>query len=275
MKKLLAMLLALGLLALCACTSKSNTTAEVPETTTETPSEETEQTDSAEDADAAEGTDETAAEPDDRVKPLPDAIDVTALTDASVAASFDESAIEETDGKTYLTLQVYDYDRYDMVDISNLADGSVIVAGGKDMTVSSVERDGSLVLINGGLTKGGMTLTTQDDGVYYELGVNDVKCYQEKGEVKLPLSARPMARRNFPSWFPAVLPRTIRSSRLKTAKSQPSHAPLCRNQLLFKKVSVSSPYGSPLPRSGSALDGSGDFLRPENPPTHPREPSRF
>ena len=189
MKKLLAMLLALGLLALCACTSKSNTTAEVPETMTETPSEETEQTDSAKDADTAEGTDETAAEPDDRVKPLPDAIDVTPLTDASVAASFDESAIEETDGKTYLTLQVYDYDRYDMVDISNLADGSVIVAGGKDMTVSSVERDGSLVLINGGLTKGGMTLTTQDDGVYYELGVNDVKCYQEKGEVKLLLSA--------------------------------------------------------------------------------------
>ena len=62
MKKLLAMLLALGLLALCACTSKSNTTAEVPETMTETPSEETEQTDSAEDADAAEETDETAAE---------------------------------------------------------------------------------------------------------------------------------------------------------------------------------------------------------------------
>ena len=76
-----------------------------------------------------------------------------------------------------------------MVDISKLAEGSVIVAGGKDMTVSSVERDGALVLINGGLTKGGMTLTTQDDGVYYELGVNDVKCYQEKGEVKLPLSA--------------------------------------------------------------------------------------
>ena len=53
MKKLLAMLLALGLLALCACTSKSNTTAEVPETMTETPSEETEQTDSAKDADTA------------------------------------------------------------------------------------------------------------------------------------------------------------------------------------------------------------------------------
>ena len=190
MKKLLAMLLALSLLALCACTSI--TTTKAPETTTESTSEETnqtEQTDTEEPADAAEGTDETAAEPDDRVKPLPDAINVTALTDAMVAASFDESAIEEADGKTYLTLQVYDYDRYDMVDISKLAEGSVIVAGGKDMTVSSVEQDGSLVLINGGLTKGGMTLTTQDDGVYYELGVNDAKCYQEKGEVKLPLSA--------------------------------------------------------------------------------------
>ena len=190
MKKLLAMLLALGLLALCACTS--TTTTKAPETTTESTLEETnqtEQTGTEEPADAAEEPAEDAAEPDDRVKPLPDAIDVTALTDATVAASFDESAIEETDGKTYLTLQVYDYDRYDMVDISNLADGSVIVAGGKDMTVSSVERDGALVLINGGLPKGGMTLTTQDDGVYYELGVNDVKFYQEKGEVKLPLSA--------------------------------------------------------------------------------------
>lgn len=198
MKKLFAMLLALSLLALCACTSKSNTTTTTPESTTESTSEETNQTeqtdltentDSAEGADAAEEPAEDIAEPDDRVKPLPDAIDVTALTDATVAASFDESAIEETDGKTYLTLQVYDYDRYDMVDISNLAEGSVIVAGGKDMTVSSVERDGALVLINGGLTKGGMTLTTQDDGVYYELGVNDAKCYQEKGEVTLPLSA--------------------------------------------------------------------------------------
>lgn len=192
MKKLLAMLLALGLLMLCACASKSNTTTTTPETTTESTLEETnqtEQTGTEEPADAAEEPAEDAAEPDDRVKPLPDAIDGTALTDATVAASFDESAIEEADGKTYLTLQVYDYDRYDMVDISNLAEGSVIVAGGKDMTVSSVERDGALVLINGGLTKGGMTLTTQDDGVYYELGVNDAKCYQEKGEVTFPLSA--------------------------------------------------------------------------------------
>ena len=161
-RRWIALFLALTMAAslLTGCTKKSDTPAQ-PEQG---------QTDSAKDADAAEEPAEDAAEPDDRVKPLPDAIDVTALTDATVAAS-------------------YDYDRYDMVDISNLADGSVIVAGGKDMTVSSVERDGSLVLINGGLTKGGMTLTTQDDGVFYELGVNDVKCYQEKGEVKLPLSA--------------------------------------------------------------------------------------
>ena len=195
MKKLLAILLAMSLLALCACASNAATTT--PDPAAETAAEETTQTEPtdpaqteepAENTDASEETDETGDEPDERVKPLPDAIDVMALTDACVAASFDESAIEEADGKTYLTLQVYDYDRYDMVDISRLSEGSVIVAGGKDMTVSSVEQDGSLVLINGGLSKGGMTLTTDDDGVYYELGVNDVKCYQEKGEVKLPLA---------------------------------------------------------------------------------------
>lgn len=195
MKKLLAILLALSLLALCACSAK--TSQETPAETTEAASEvsgQTEQTDAAEDTEAAENTDasedtaDPAEEADERVKPLPDAIDAANLTDATVAASFDESAIETQDGKTYLTLQVYDYDRYDMVDISKLAEGSVIVAAGKDMTVDAVEEDGKLVLINGGLTKGGMTLTTDDDGVYYELGVNDVKCYQEKGEVKLPLS---------------------------------------------------------------------------------------
>ena len=196
MKKLLAMLLALSLLVLCACSAK--TSQEAQETVTENTAESSDQPEQAEtpenaldaeNTDASEDEASTAEEADGRIKPLPDSIDAANLTDATVAASFDESAIEEADGKTYLTLQVYDYDRYDMVDISKLAEGSVIVAGGKDMTVSSVERDGALVLINGGLTKGGMTLTTQDDGVYYELGVNDAKCYQEKGEVKLPLSA--------------------------------------------------------------------------------------
>ena len=193
MKKLLAILLALSLLVLCACSAK--TSQEAQETVTENTAESSDQPEQAETPEDAENTDasedeaSTAEEADDRIKPLPDSIDAANLTDATVAASFDESAIKETDGKTYLTLQVYDYDRYDMVDISKLAEGSVIVAGGKDMTVSSVEQDGALVLINGGLTKGGMTLTTQDDGVYYELGVNDAKCYQEKGEVTLPLSA--------------------------------------------------------------------------------------
>lgn len=196
MKKLLAILLALSLLALCACSAKTSQQTQEPaaEGTTAS-SDQQEAADAAQDADASDSADasedasDAAEEEDDgRVKPLPDAIDAANLTDATVAASFDESAIETQDGKTCLTLQVYDYDRYDMVDISSLAEGSVIVAAGRDMTVDSVSEEGGRVLINGGLAKGGMTLATNDDGVYYELGVNDVLCYQEKGEVKLPLS---------------------------------------------------------------------------------------
>ena len=196
MKKLLAIFLALSLLALCACASKTASSAEASTTQSASDASQTqadaEQTpsDAETGADAAAEEDAAAdeAEADDRVKPLPDTLDVSNLTDATVAASFDESAIEESDGKTYLTLQVYDYDRYDMADIANLAAGDVIVAGGKDMTVESVETDGGFVTINGGLEKGGMTLTTNDDGVYYEIGMDDALCYQEKGEIRLELA---------------------------------------------------------------------------------------
>lgn len=196
MKKLLAILLALSLFALCACSSRTAApAADTPGEDEAASAAQEEQTtagpDAASEADTTEAPDDTAdaeAEADGRVKPLPDTLDVSDLTDAMVAASFDENAVEEKEGRTYLTLQVYDYDRYDMVDISTLAEGDIFVAGGKDMTVDSVERDGGFVLINGGLEKGGVTLTTNDDGVYYEVGMDDAKCYREKGEATLELS---------------------------------------------------------------------------------------
>lgn len=197
MKKLLAILLALSLLALCACAAKpAQTTETKPETEpaqtadTQTPAEETEAgaETGSEETSSQEPSDETPEDGAKRVEPMPEAIDVNTLTDAMVAASFDESAIEEKDGKTWLNLEVYDYDLYDMVDIAQLAVGDTFVAGGKDLRVESVEDDGGFKLINGGLESGGVTLATNENGVYYEVGMDDAKCYRELGSVTLELA---------------------------------------------------------------------------------------
>ena len=123
-----------------------------------------------------------------RVEPMPESLDPQALTDATVAASFGADDISETDGKTELTLTVYDYDIYDMVDIAQLAVGDTIVVDGKDMVVTSREDENGFVTINGGLEQGGVDLTSDDSGVYYAVGMDDAKSYHELGKITVPVA---------------------------------------------------------------------------------------
>ena len=119
---------------------------------------------------------------------MPESLDLNALTDATVAVSFGADDISETDGKTELTLTVYDYDIYDMVDIAQLAVGDTIVVDGKDMVVTSREDENGFVTINGGLEQGGVDLTSDDSGVYYAVGLDDTKSYHELGKVTVPVA---------------------------------------------------------------------------------------
>ena len=177
MKKVLAILLALSVLALSACAAKqANSDTQKDSNTAETEqkpgSEQTEQ--------PAQGA--------KRVEPLLETLDVNALTDATVASSFGAEDISEKDGKTEITLTVYDYDVYDIVDISLLAVGDTIVVDGKDMVVASREDKDGFVTINGGLEQGGVDLTSDDSGVYYAVGMDDAKSYHELGRITVPVA---------------------------------------------------------------------------------------
>ena len=131
MKKVLAILLALSVLALSACAAKqANSDTQKDSNTAETE----QQPDSAQTAETQQPAQEAK-----RIEPLAESLDLNALTDATVAASFGAEDISEKDGKTEITLTVYDYDVYDMVDISQLAVGDTIVVDGKDMTKLSVK----------------------------------------------------------------------------------------------------------------------------------------
>ena len=179
MKKALAILLALSVLALSACAAKQVNSDTQKDVSAETaaPSADPEQTEDA----------QQSAQEAKRVEPLPETLDVNALTDATVAASFSAEDISEKDGKTQITLTVYDYDVYDMVDVAQLAVGDTIVVDGKDMVVTSREDKDGFVTINGGLEQGGVDLTSDDSGVYYAVGMDDAKSYHELGKIAVPV----------------------------------------------------------------------------------------
>ena len=168
MKKVLAILLAIAVLALSACAVRQT----APDTQDTPAAETTGQPDASEQAGEEQASEEQQpAQEAKRVEPMPESLDLQALTDATVAVSFGADDISETDGKTELTLTVYDYDIYDMVDIAQLAVGDTIV-----------------VTINGGLEQGGVDLTSDDSGVYYAVGLDDTKSYHELGKVTVPVA---------------------------------------------------------------------------------------
>ena len=163
MKKVLAILLALSVLALSACAAKQvNSDTQKDSNTAETE----QQPDSAQTAETQQPAQEAK-----RIEPLPESLDLNALTDATVAASFGA-----------------DDDIYDMVDIAQLAVGDTIVVDGKDMVVTSREDENGFVTINGGLEQGGVDLTSDDSGVYYAVGLDDTKSYHELGKITVPVA---------------------------------------------------------------------------------------
>ena len=92
-------------------------------------------------------------------------------------------------GKMQMDVTVYDYDKYDMVDISMLKVGDILVTHTGEVEIVSLDRNEfDAVFINGGLDEGGFDLITNEDGIYYESGYNDVKNWYEVGKATIRVS---------------------------------------------------------------------------------------
>ena len=124
------------------------------------------------------------------IRPLPLSVDIANLGDCTVGAAVAPDGIFLDDsGKAQMTLTLYEYDLYDMVDVSVLAPGDVIELNGEDVLLESVERtDSGLGVLNGGLEQGGYDLTTDDETVYYLTGFDDYKSWRALGTVTLPVN---------------------------------------------------------------------------------------
>lgn len=124
------------------------------------------------------------------INPLPETLDVNALDNCTVAVSLEKGDVYVDDnGKMVMNLTVYSYELYDMVDIASLKENDVIVRKDEEVTITEIERtDSGLVRINGGEENGGFDLVSNDNTVYYETGMNDIKAYYELGKATLPVS---------------------------------------------------------------------------------------
>lgn len=125
-----------------------------------------------------------------KIRPLPDTT-MENLTDAILSVSLDEGdAYVDDNGRMQMDLKIYTYDKYDMVDIANLKVGDTVVRhSGEVKVISKEQNEAGTIYINGGLENGGFDLVTDDCGIFYETGFNDVKDWYEIGEATIRVSA--------------------------------------------------------------------------------------
>ena len=107
------------------------------------------------------------------VSPLPTTIDLNNIRDCTLAVSIENGDIyaSEADAAKYtMKVKIYDYELFDLVDISLLEVGSIIVINKELVEVVSLERNElGTVIINGGLDAGGYKLVTDGYGVFYSV----------------------------------------------------------------------------------------------------------
>lgn len=125
-----------------------------------------------------------------RIEPLPATLNMDALDNCTVAASFQtEDAISQEETLS-LHMTVYDYELFDLVDVSLMSAGDTLVIDGVEILIQSVDRsDNNLVFINGGFLEGGYDLYTEEHGVYYEVRMDIGKSYYSLGDITLPIAA--------------------------------------------------------------------------------------
>lgn len=199
MKKcLIVSLMLLSLLTLAACGTTQGDTTDTTDTadSSQTAADITQnaqdnaQGDTQENAqnNTQEGSTDSSKN-DGKIKPLPDALDLSSLTSGTVAASFDASSLKEVDGQLQLSFTVYNYEKFDAADISGLKAGDVLVVSGQEMTVASVQSSDGYVTVNGGEEAGGVLFSLDaSSNTYYVMGMDDSKTYYEKGQLTFPVA---------------------------------------------------------------------------------------
>ena len=173
----------LAILMLCLLLAGCGAPAAQPEAPTQATAVETQTQETA----SAE-TDEAEVVPV-AILPLPDTT-MDAMEDGILNVSIGQGDFfREDGGEICLHVQIYSYDKFDMVDIAGMKEGDMLLLCGEGITVNKLERNEfGTILVNGGLDEGGVDLASDDSGIYYAQGYSDVKYWNLLGENQFPVS---------------------------------------------------------------------------------------
>ena len=120
------------------------------------------------------------------ISPLPSGIEIAALTDCTVPASFTSDDFRWMGGN--LTMKVFSEDLYDAVELLQMAPGDTIFFDGENIVVENIDSKEGFISVNGGIEEGGAWLQSGDGGTYRACQWDDHSIYSELGTVELPLS---------------------------------------------------------------------------------------
>lgn len=118
-----------------------------------------------------------------KIEPMPTVNMAESLDDCTLRVGFKLESVSDT----AIIADIYDEQRYDTVDVHQLAVGDVIVYLGEEITVNTIEDDYSLE-INGGVhEENGVTLLADEGGTYLAYNEN-TPVYFFLGCAELPLA---------------------------------------------------------------------------------------
>lgn len=120
------------------------------------------------------------------ISPLPSGIEVDAMTDCTVPASFTTDDFRWMGGNLMMT--VYSEDLYDAVEVSKMQTGDTLVYEGRPMVIASLEEDNGTLNVNGGVEMGGCWLQGYEGGTYRAYIFDDHSIYSELGSAEVALS---------------------------------------------------------------------------------------
>lgn len=120
------------------------------------------------------------------ISPMPTGLEVEALTDCTVAASFTTDDFGWMGGN--LTMTVYAEDLYDAVEVSQMQVGDTLVYEGQPLVVTSLDDEGGTLSVNGGVEMGGCWLQGHEGGTYRAYTFDDHSIYTELGKAQVALS---------------------------------------------------------------------------------------
>lgn len=120
------------------------------------------------------------------VAPYPAGIQADNLTDCTVPADFTADDFNWMGG--HVTMEVYNEDIYDAVEVTTMKAGDTLVYNGERMVVNTIEQQGELWVINGGLEEGGAYLRAYEGGTFRAVQMDDHSVYTSLGKAEVPLA---------------------------------------------------------------------------------------